>query len=187
MKTQYYTSASLDGFLATPDHSLDWLMQFGDTPIGDYDGFIANIGALAMGAHTYEWVLRHLVAAGEAGRPAWPYSQPTWVFSSRDLPPVDGAELRFVRGDVRPVHAEMRKVAGERNIWIVGGGDLAGQFHDQGLLDEMIITVAPVTLGAGTPLLPREISRPPMTLRYAKAVGAGFVELCYELPRAGDR
>jgi dihydrofolate reductase len=47
--------------------------------------------------------------------------------------------------------------AGDRNVWIVGGGDLAGQFADVGLLDELIVAIAPVTLGAGAPLLPRRV------------------------------
>jgi dihydrofolate reductase len=51
----------------------------------------------------------------------------------------------------------MVDAAGGRNVWIVGGGDLAGQFADAGLLDEVIVSVAPVTLGAGAPLLPRRI------------------------------
>src|SRR3712207_7879069 len=49
--------------------------------------------------------------------------------------------------------------AGDRNVWVVGGGDLAGQFADVGLLDELIVSIAPVTLGAGAPLLPRRIDR----------------------------
>jgi dihydrofolate reductase len=51
----------------------------------------------------------------------------------------------------------MVRAAGDRNVWIVGGGDLAGQFADAGLLDEVIVSIAPVTLGAGAPLLPRRI------------------------------
>jgi dihydrofolate reductase len=79
------------------------------------------------------------------------------VFGHGDLPAIPGADLRFVSGDVRPVHAEMSAVAQERNIWIVGGGELVGQFHDAGLLDEMRVSIAPVALGAGTPLIPRRI------------------------------
>jgi dihydrofolate reductase len=55
------------------------------------------------------------------------------------------------------VHEQMVEAAGGRNVWIVGGGDLAGQFADAGLLDEVIVYIAPVTLGAGAPLLPRRI------------------------------
>ena len=68
---------------------------------------------------------------------------------------VPDAKIEFTSGDVAPVHEQMVEAAGERNIWIVGGGDLAGQFADAGLLDEVIVSIAPVTLGAGAPLLPR--------------------------------
>lgn len=178
MKTQYYTGASLDGFIATPDHSLDWLLQFGTEPVGDYAGFIAGVGAIAMGSHTYEWLLRnHINPSTGPGHP-WPYQQPVWVFSSRTLPSVVGADIRFVRGDVRPVHEEMRRAAAGKNIWLMGGGELVGQFYDYGLLDEIIVSVAPVTLGAGAPLLPRRITQP-MQLLSAQPVGSGFAELRY--------
>ena len=119
-----------------------------------YPSFIAEVGALAMGSSTYEWMLRHAeTVAAETGS-AWPYAQPTWVFSSRTLPPIAGADLHFVRGDVRPVHAVMHAAAGGRNIWIVGGGDLAGQFHDAGLLDEVIVQVGSVTPGRGQAAVP---------------------------------
>ena len=84
------------------------------------------------------------------------YEQPTWVFSSRALPRVAG-DLRFVSGDVTAHHADMVAAAGDRDVWVVGGGDLAGQFADAGLLDELWVGWAPVTLGAGAPLLPRRL------------------------------
>lgn len=180
MKTQYYTAASLDGFIATEDHSLDWLFQLGDVNDTGYPDFIREVGALAMGSSTYEWMLRHVVAAGQA----WPYGQPAWVFSRRRLDAVPGADLRFVAGDVRPVHRQMREAAGGRNVWLVGGGDLVGQFHDAGLLDELIVQVGSVTLGAGRPLLPRRIAFPPLRLTAARAIGTGFAELRYDVPRA---
>ena len=55
------------------------------------------------------------------------------------------------------MHKRLVNAAGDRNVWIVGGGDLAGQFADAGLLDEVIVMIAPVTLGGGAPLLPRRI------------------------------
>ena len=70
---------------------------------------------------------------------------------------VPDASIEFVSGDVVPVHEKMVEAAGGRNVWIVGGGDLVGQFADAGLLDEVIVQIAPVTLGAGAPLLPRRI------------------------------
>jgi dihydrofolate reductase len=183
MKTQYYTAASLDGFIATLDDSLEWLFPLGDIEGTTYPTFIRHVGALAMGSATYEWMLRHVVGP-EARRPQpWPYSQPVWVFSSRTLPPVGGADIRFARGDVRPVHEEMVAAADGKNVWIVGGGELAGQFYDHGLLDELFVQVGSVTLGAGKPLLPRAITSPPLRLVSVRAVGTGFAELHYEVPR----
>jgi dihydrofolate reductase len=183
MRTQYYTASSLDGFIATADDSLEWLFSLGDIADTSYPTFIRDVGAIVMGSATYEWMLRHVVGP-EATRPEpWPYTQPTWVLSSRTLPPVPGADIRWARGDVRPLHAEMATAAGGRNIWIVGGGDVVGQFHDHGLLDEIFVQVGSVTLGSGKPLLPRVITNPSLRLVSAKAVGPGFAELHYEVQR----
>jgi dihydrofolate reductase len=184
LKTQYYTAASLDGFIATEDDSLDWLFPLGDINDTGYPGFIAQVGALAMGATTYEWILRHADRVAEDTGSAWPYTQPAWIFTHRELPTVHGADVRFVQGSVRRVHAEMTRAAAGRNIWIVGGGDLAGQFHDAGLLDEAIIQLASVTLGTGKPLFPRRVTSPPWKLLSVRRIGSGFAELRYELPKA---
>jgi len=185
MRTQYYTAASLDGFIATPDDSLEWLFPLGDIEETSYPEFIRDVGALAMGSATYEWMLRNVVGPGAPRPEPWPYDQPTWVFTTRSLPLVPGADLRFVRGDVRPVHEEMVRAAQGKNVWLVGGGELVGQFHDHGLLDEIIVQVGSVTLGAGKPLLPRSITAPPLQLTSARAMGKGFAELRYEVPKAG--
>lgn len=113
-----------------------------------------------MGSTTSEWLLTHHVRLGSEDPRPWSYEQPTWVFTSRSLPAVPGADVRFVRGDVRPVHREMVEAAGGKNVWLVGGGELVGQFYDHGLLEEIIVSIASVTLGAGAPLLPRSITTP---------------------------
>lgn len=152
MATHFYTASSLDGFIATEEHSLDWLLKQDidqDGPMA-YPAFEQTIGALAMGASTFEWVMRH-----EDGR--WGYTQPTWVFTHRSLAVPEGADVRLTSGDVADVHAEMVTAAGGKDLWVVGGGDLAGQFADAGLLDEVWVQYAPVTLGSGAPLLPRQL------------------------------
>lgn len=183
-KTQYYTAASLDGFIADQNHSLDWLFQFRDSPTDDYSDFIADIGAVVMGSNTYEWMLNHLFGPNADHSQPWPYEQPTWVFTTRTLPPVEGADIQFMSGDVGKVHPQIHIAASGKNIWIVGGGELAGQFYDRGLLDELMVTIASVTLGSGKPLLPRAIVNPPLRLVSTHMYETAFVQLRYEVRRA---
>jgi dihydrofolate reductase len=157
--TQYYTATTLDGFIADSDNSLDWLFTRKREQDGllNYGEFIAGVGAMAMGSTTYEWILDHEFADRDPAEWKWPYDIPCWVFTHRQLPIVPESRVEFTSADVVAVHQEMVGAAGGRNVWIVGGGDLAGQFADVGLLDEVIVWIAPVTLGAGAPLLPRRI------------------------------
>jgi dihydrofolate reductase len=160
-KTQYYTAATLDGFIADENHSLDWLFEVDREQGGEnsFGAFFADIGAMAMGATTYEWVLEHDRLLEEPGKWRGYYGEtPCWVFTHRALRSIPGAEIRFVEGNVAPVHGEMTRAAAEKNIWLVGGGDLVGQFADQELLDEILVGVAPVTLGRGAQLLPRRLT-----------------------------
>ena len=150
MVTQYFTASSIDGFIADPENSLSWLLTRDIDPAGpqNYDAFIAEVGAICMGATTYQWVLDN--------SDEWAYDMPCWVFTHRTFPPTD-RDVRFTTAPVPEVHAAMAEAAAGKNVWVVGGGDLVGQFHDQGLLDEVWVQYAPVTLGAGAPLLPRRV------------------------------
>ncbi|MBL1079373.1 dihydrofolate reductase [Nocardia sp. 2] len=152
-RTVYHTATSLDGFLATPDHKLDWLLSRHADPDGPLglNHFTANAGAIAMGASTYQWVIDN-----DPG--PWAFDIPTWVFTHREFPSFDdGRDIRFTTGPVDAVHKEMAEAAAGKDLWIMGGGELVGQFADHGLLDEIIVSIAPVTLGAGAPLLPRRL------------------------------
>ena len=157
-KTQYYTATSVDGFIADTDNSLDWLFEVprdGGSGYEAFKEFFAGVGAMAMGATTYEWV--------SLTRSSW--SARSDGTSSTATPRVGlhtpaaagraGADIRVVQGDVAPVHAAMVEAAGGRNVWLVGGGELVGAFADAGLLDEIWLGLQPVFLGAGAPLLPR--------------------------------
>jgi dihydrofolate reductase len=175
--TIFYTSSSLDGFIADPGHELDWLLELGSVEDFGFGEFIAGVGAIAMGSTTYQWILDHPMEEGET---RWPYQAPAWVFTSRPLSTVPGASISFARGDVKPVHDQMREAAGQRNIWIVGGGELAAQFYDQGLLDHLVVSVAPLTLGAGSPLFPRR-TEPRLVLTQVKQYGDKFAELWYDV------
>lgn len=148
MTTHYFTSSTLDGFLATPEHSLEWLFAQDfdmDGPMA-YPKFVEGIGAMVMGSATYEWMLN-------SGEP-WTYTQPTWVLSHRQLPIPAGANVRLTQAEISAVHAEMTEAAQGKDLWIVGGGGIAVQFAQAGLLDEVWVQFAPVTIGAGRPLFP---------------------------------
>lgn len=151
MATIYYTGCSVDGFIATPDNSLDWLTSRDIDAEGPmhYAGFAKGIGALAMGATTYQWLLDN-----DPGN--WAYDVPCWVFTHRSFTERE-EDIRFTSEPVPDVHAQMVEAAAERDVWVVGGGELVGQFHDHGLLDEVWVQYAPVTLGAGAPVLPRHV------------------------------
>jgi len=157
--TRYYTATSLDGFIADPDDSLDWLLTREQDHGGilNYGEYIAGVGAIAMGATTYRWIIDHEFSGMDPSQWTWPYDVPCWVFTRSSPPVVPGAPITFTAGDVAGVHRDMTRAAGGRDLWVVGGGDLAGQFADAGLLDEVIVYIAPLTLGAGAPLLPRRI------------------------------
>jgi dihydrofolate reductase len=183
--TQYFTATSIDGFIADPDNSLDWLFQADSSPDKDdrFTSFFTGVGAMAMGATTYEWVLAHeqLLLHPDKWREYYG-DTPCWVFTHRQLPSVPGARLAFVQGDVRGVHEEMMRAAAGQNVWLVGGGDLVGQFADQGLLDEILLGIAPVTLGGGAPLLPRRLLASELALT-GVSQDSSFAFLSYRVTR----
>jgi dihydrofolate reductase len=152
-RTTFYTAMTLDGFLADEHDSLDWLFVQDQDEQGplNYDDFIKGIGSIVMGATTYEWILTNHVGKGER----WPYDMPVWVVSHREHQGIDGADIRFAQGDVATLHDELVAAAGDKDVWVCGGGDLAAQFAEAGRLDSLICYIAPVTLGAGRPLFPR--------------------------------
>ncbi len=179
--TIYLTATSLDGFIATEDNNLDWLLQLEGSDLDDaadgnpYHAFIENVGALAMGATTYEWILAH-------DHGPWPYpGRSTWVFTHRDLPVREDAAVTFTADDVASVHARMVEQAAGRDVWLVGGGDLVGQFLDRDLLDEIWVSIAPLVLGKGAPLLPRRRTQPMRVLEVRHDAGGPFVHVHYSL------
>ncbi|EYT56978.1 dihydrofolate reductase [Dietzia sp. UCD-THP] len=168
MSTVYCTATSLDGYIADDEESLSWLFATSgeaeptsgaptkpDPTLPDlrFDRFYSGVGSIVCGVNTFEWVRRDLT---KDGRPfVWPYTVPSWVVTHRDLDPVDGVE--FFAGDVGDLHPLLVDAADGGDVWVVGGGDLAGQFADRGLLDRVWIHQCPVVLGSGRPLLPRRL------------------------------
>jgi dihydrofolate reductase len=128
-KVQYYTAASLDGFIADEHGSLDWLFEVPHDEGGTWDSFIAGVGPMVMGATTYRWSFdRHDYGTNPGQWREFYDDRPCWVFTHHDLPPIPGVDIRFVSGEVRPVY------------------------------DEIHVHVTPVVLGAGAPLHPRRLT-----------------------------
>ena len=181
-RTVYYCAQSLDGYIARADDSIDWLTGFegeftgaDELPLGEtYERFMAGIGALVMGSATYEFC---------AALPEWPYpDHPTWVLSSRDRRVPAGADVRLVNGPVGALHTDIVASTGHRDVWVVGGGNVASQYADAGLLDRVEITVVPVVLGGGKPLFDRALAAR-LQLVSTKPFANGMVELRYDVVR----
>lgn len=177
----YNTSTSLNGYIADPENSLDWLFAVDVQGAPDMAAFMDSVGVFVEGSSTYEWVL---AAEGLLENPEkWAQfygSKPTYVFTSRTLPVPDGADVRFVSGPVSAVLDEVKEAAAGKDVWIVGGGELAGQFLDAGAFDELVLSVAPVALAGGAPLLPRTLGADRLKLKSAAMCGQ-FAQLSYEV------
>ena len=183
-RTVYYAAMSLDGYIADLDENLEWLTGFdgpgyarddapGGPMEGSYQRFLADVGALVMGSKTYEFILGQSWAYGDL---------PVWVLTSRDLPAVGEASgLRFASGSVTAIHDEAMEAAAGKDLWVVGGGNVASQYLEAGLLDVVRVTIVPVALGDGLPLFADPV--PPMRLLAVTPYGNGMVELTYEVAR----
>lgn len=186
MSIVYNTATTLNGYLADNDDSLDWLFAVsgeGSEESGD-DGFVDGVGALVMGSTTYQWILRqeNVLAEPEKWQTFFD-GRPVFVFTSRDLDVPAGGDVRLVDGPVAEHLPDIRAAADGRDVWVQGGGDLAGQFLDAGALDELMLTLAPAFLADGRPLLPRDVLPSRLTLLEARAVGQ-FVNTRYRVERA---
>lgn len=172
MKTIYFAAASLDGFIADRNDSLEWLFKNGPTDISFIDKFIDTVGAIAMGSSTYQWLLDN--------SKEWAYKVPCFVFTHRNFKIMGDADVRFVKDDIPTQHQELQKSANGKNIWLMGGGDLVGQFHDYGLLDEMHIQTVSVFLNEGKKLFSRKTDTA-FKIKEIRQRGETCVEVIYSV------
>jgi dihydrofolate reductase len=144
MQIVYYAAMSLDGRIAGPGHDLAFLETLSGGPTGyGYEQFIAEIDGLVVGASSWDFMKDYSWAYGE---------RPIWVLSHRDeVPTVEGAQMHVFSGEVADLVAEL-EAAGLERVWVIGGGNVVGQFLAVDRVDELIVTVAPTFLGRGPSL-----------------------------------
>lgn len=167
-----YIAESLDGYIATEDDSLEWLFKVEGEGDAGYSEFMETIDTVVMGRRTYDWVM-------EMEKGEYPYKNiKTYVFS-RTIPASAAGEVEFTDMAI-PAFAEQLKGEPGKNIWVVGGSTLLAGFLEAGLIDEFIISVAPVTIGSGIPLFQKTVLATEYKLRDVKRYGE-FAQLHYEL------
>ncbi|AUZ47297.1 dihydrofolate reductase family protein [Pseudomonas orientalis] len=166
----YYVAATLDGYIATEQHKLDWLDNFA---LGDdatpYDDFYETVGAVVMGSQTYDWIMSN-------APDDWPYQDvPAFVMSNQDLSAHPNLNITFVKGDARDIAIRARSAAKGKNVWLVGGGKTAACFANAGELQQLFITTIPVFLGSGVPVLPVDHALE-VVLRKQRTLKSGAIE-----------
>ena len=170
---------SADGFIAGPDGDLEWLTSR-PAPQGFYGmgAFVKSIDTKVLGRKTYEASVR----LGAKFEPPTRY-----IVFSREARPVDAPlGVEFVREPVGPFMSRLREQPG-KDIWLMGGGGLISSFLDEGAIDELVITVAPVFIGDGIPLIARRHRQVPLELLSVQQFENGVVQLHYQVPSVARR
>ncbi len=165
-----YLAASLDGFIAGPGDDLTWLPDITPAESG-YDEFLAGVGAIAMGRRTHELVQ----SFGE-----WPYGDVPAYVLSRSLPPGRTGQVTVTAESAASLAATLRGEDEAAGVaWLIGGGEVFGAFAAEGLIDEWIVTVVPVILSDGVPLVTPGTPRRPLRLVESVVLPADCIQLRY--------
>jgi dihydrofolate reductase len=173
-KVIVHIAASVDGYIARPDGDLEWLTSR-PAPEGFYgmNAFMRSVDTMVLGRKTYDASLR-------LGAKFDPKSR-TIVFS-RHTPPADAPPgVEFVDGAIGPFVSRLREHPG-KDIWLMGGGDLIASFLDEQAIDEFVVSVVPVFIGDGIPLIARRHRQVPLTLQSVERFEDGLVQLHFQLP-----
>jgi dihydrofolate reductase len=166
-RVKLFIATSLDGFIARPDGSVDWLFTDGDFGMKD---FFASVDTALIGRKTYDQMVGWGMPQGYDG-------MTNYVFS-RSRRADDGVPVRHVTGDLPGFVRTLKREPG-KDIWLVGGGDLVDGFREHDLIDDVILSVHPVLLGDGIPLFPDRHQPMPLLLERCVEYERGLVQLWY--------
>lgn len=184
MELVWYTAMSMDGKLATAEHSLDFLDTIGqrDDALAAFPKFYATVDAIVVSAGTLRWLVR--------GGHGWPHGEkPTWVVT-HDAVLVAGvgkteAPMKRVEGDLRPLLEDLR-ASGAKRVWVSGGGELAGQLLALDAIDTVEVTIAPTAVGAGPSLFgARALDTKVFRVETCGVVGGNAVHVVWKRIREG--
>lgn len=172
-RVRYNVAASLDGYIAGPDGGYEWIP---DDPTVDFAAILARVDTVLLGRHSYELVRR-------TGMRPWQPGTRLFVFS-RTLRPAEHPGVTVVADDAAAAVAALRAEPGDADIWLFGGGVLFGSLLAAGQVDAVEVTVVPVLLGGGIPLLPRGTPRSTLALVGTHTYPSGMVTLTYAVSHA---
>ena len=173
-KVIVHIATSADGYIARPDGDIEWLSSR-PAPEGFYgmEAFMKTIDTKVLGRKTYDMSL----GMGAKFEP----KSPTIVFS-RQPPPADiPAGVEFASGAIGPFVSRLREQPG-KDIWLMGGGEIIASFLDEHAIDEFVISVVPVFIGDGIPLIARRHRHVPLELQSVERFEDGLVQLHYRIP-----
>ncbi len=170
-----HIATSADGYIARPDGNLEWLTSR-PAPKGFYgmDAFMKTIDTKLLGRKTYEESVRLGAQFDSKDRHI--------VFSRRTSPKQLPPGVEFVSGEIGPMVGRLKQQPG-KNIWLMGGGELIASFLDARAIDEFVISVVPVFIGDGIPLIARRHRHVSLELLSSQRFDDGLVRLQY---RIGD-
>jgi dihydrofolate reductase len=172
-RVRYNVAASLDGFIAGPDGSFDWIPN---DPAVDFAALFATVDAVLLGRRSYELV------QGQGGGGPWPNGSAVYVFS-HTLRAEEHPGVTVVDRDAGAAVAALRAAEGG-DVWLFGGGALFASLMAARQVDRVEVTVVPVLLGGGVPLFPGDGSRAELRLESTKRYPSGMVTLVYSVPAA---
>jgi dihydrofolate reductase len=169
---RYNVAASLDGYIAGPDGGYDWIPM---DPEVDFGAIFAKIDTVLLGRRSYEVVL-------DGGEAPWPPGTRVYV-ASRTLSAEEHPDVTIIGADIDRAVSELRAEEGDGEIWLFGGGDLFRSLLAEGQVDAVEVTIVPILLGGGVPLLPPESPRTALRLTGTHRYPSGMVSLTYTVER----
>lgn len=172
-RLRYSVAMSLDGYIADSHDAFDWILH--DDTV-DFAGLFARVDTIILGRRTYDVVRAH-------GEPPWKPGTRVFVVS-QTLAPESGGGVTIVSGDPVAIAASLRRESGDGEIWLFGGGQLFAELLAGNQVDAVEVTIVPVLLGGGIPMLAPTSSRTTLALTHSHVYPSGLVALHYAVPGA---